>query len=327
MAEESVRWSEPPGLPRANGGTVVTVGTFDGVHRGHWEVLREVRRRADRTGRRSVLVTFDPHPLRIVRPAAAPPLLTTPVEKKEILAESGLDYAVFLSFTPALSRYSPRRFVEEVLISRLCLEHLVIGYDHGFGRGRSGDVDTLRSIGAELGFEVDVVEAVGAEGAAVSSSAIRGALQVGDVQMAAGGLGRPYSLRGPVVRGDGRGRQLGFPTANVHVEGADKLLPLEGVYAVRGVLRGGAVDGVLHLGPRPTFRGSPPSVELHLFDFDADIYGEEIRIDFVARIRPIHRFATAAELVEAIRGDCEEARALLAEDAARSDPGRGGTPA
>ena len=314
---EGVRWSEPPGLPSANGGSVITVGTFDGVHRGHWEVLREVRRRADQAGRPSVLVTFDPHPLRIVRPEAAPLLLTTPVEKKEILAESGLDYAVFLTFTPALSRYSPRRFVEEVLIGRLRMEHLVIGYDHGFGRGRSGDVDTLRSIGGELGFEVDVVEAVGSDGGAVSSSAIRGALEVGDVSTAAAGLGRPYSLRGPIVRGDGRGRKLGFPTANVHVAGADKLLPLEGVYAVRGVLRSGAVDGVLHLGPRPTFRGSPPSVELHLFDFDEDIYGEEIRVDFVARIRPIHRFATVAELVEAIRADCEEARALLAADARR----------
>lgn len=311
-----MRWREPPGLPRGERGSVVTVGTFDGVHRGHWEVLREVRRRADQAGRRAVLVTFDPHPLRIVRPEAAPPLLTTPVEKKEILAESGLDYAVFLTFTPALSRYSPRRFVEEVLIGRLRLEQLVIGYDHGFGRGRSGDVDTLRTIGAELGFEVDVVEAVGSDGGAVSSSAIRGALEAGDVKTAAAGLGRPYSLRGPVVRGEGRGRQLGFPTANVRVAGADKLLPLEGVYAVRGVLRDGPVDGVLHLGPRPTFRGSPPSVELHLFDFDADIYGEDIRIDFVARIRPIHRFATVPELVEAIRGDCEEARALLAQDEA-----------
>ena len=150
--------SLPPGIPQ-NGGTVVTVGTFDGVHRGHWEVLQEIRRRALSTGRRSVLLTFDPHPLRILRPEHAPPLLTTSVEKKEILAESGLDYAVFLSFTPALSRYQPRRFVEEVLVGRLGVKELVIGYDHGFGQGRSGSAETLRRIGDEIGFAVDVVAA------------------------------------------------------------------------------------------------------------------------------------------------------------------------
>ncbi len=251
----------PPGIPRDRG-TVVTVGTFDGVHRGHWAVLQEIRRRAGATGRRSVLVTFHPHPLRIVRPEHAPPLLTTPVEKKEILAESGLDYAVFLSFTPVLSRYEPRRFVEEILVGRIGVSELVIGYDHGFGRGRSGDADTLRTIGQEMGFDVDVVPPVLAPGPdgdeAISSSRIRHAVEAGDMAAAARGLGRPYSLRGLVVRGDGRGRGLGFPTANLHVASSDKLVPPPGIYAVRGVLRRGTFDGALHLGPRPTFRGSPP---------------------------------------------------------------------
>ena len=141
----TVRWAYPPGLP-TDKGTVVTVGTFDGVHRGHWAVLEEIRERARATNRRSVLVTFDPHPLRIVRPEHAPPLLTTPLEKKEILAESGLEYAVFIAFTETLSRYSPRRFVEEILVDRLHVEELVIGFDHGFGRDRSGNADTLREI-------------------------------------------------------------------------------------------------------------------------------------------------------------------------------------
>jgi riboflavin kinase / FMN adenylyltransferase len=223
----------PAPLPQDGRGAVVTVGTFDGVHRGHLAVLAELRRQAAGTGRRSVLVTFHPHPLRIVRPDAAPSLLTTPDEKKEILAETGIDYAVFLAFTPALSRFSPRRFVEEVLVRRLGLAHLVIGYDHGFGRGRSGDVNTLREIGAEIGFRVDVVDAVPLDGEPVSSSRIRKALIAGDVRAAAAALGRPYSLRGTVVRGDGRGRQLGFPTANLRVNDPDKLLPFEGVYAVR----------------------------------------------------------------------------------------------
>lgn len=291
--------------------TVITVGTFDGVHRGHWQVLQELRRRADALDAPALLVTFDPHPLVIVRPEAAPPLLTTPVEKMEILAESGLDYAVFLSFTRALQQYSPERFVEEILIRRYGLAQLVIGYDHGFGRGRSGDVDTLRRIGAARGFEVHVVEPVESGAEAISSTRIREAIQAGDMAAAAAGLGRPYPVRGVVVRGEGRGRSLGFPTANIRVPSTDKLLPREGVYAVRGVLRGGAYDGVLHLGPRPTFRGSPPSFELHLFDFGRDIYGEEVRVDFHARLRDIQPFRTPEELVAAIREDCRAARGLL----------------
>lgn len=301
----------PAGFPASHPGTVVTVGTFDGVHRGHWEVLGALRSRADTEKLPAVLVTFHPHPLRVVRPDQAPRLLTTPVEKKEILAESGLDYAVFLPFNDALRGYSPERFVREILIDRLRMRHLVIGYDHGFGHGRSGDVDTLRDIGARLGFGVHVVGALRTDGTAISSSRIRAALLDGRVADAAAALARPYSLRGPVVRGDGRGSSLGFATANIHVPDNDKLLPREGVYAVTATLRTGAHRGVLHLGPRPMFHGSPPSVELHILDFDHDIYGEEVRVDFCARLREIHRFATIAELIAAIRADCERAVELF----------------
>ncbi len=308
----------PPDLPRgvpADGrGTVVTVGTFDGVHRGHWAVLQEIRARAEATGRRSVLLTFHPHPLRIVRPEHAPPLLTTPVEKKEILAESGLDWAVFLSFTAVLSRYPPRRFVEEILIERLGVEELVIGYDHGFGRGRSGDVDTLREIGGELGFDVDVVEPVLTDGEAISSTRIREAVAGGRMEEAARGLGRPYSVRGLVVRGEGRGRSLGFPTANLQVGESDKLMPPPGIYAVRGVLRRGTFPGALHVGPRPTFRGSPPATELHLIDFEGDLYGEEVRVDLVRHLRPVRPFDSAAALVAQMKEDVEEARQVLRAD-------------
>ena len=311
-------------LPRDARATVVTVGTFDGVHRGHWEVLQHVRRKAAALDGRSALVTFDPHPLRIVRPEAAPRLLTTPVEKTEILAESGLDYAVFLAFTHTLSQYAPERFVEEVLIGRLGMTHLVIGHDHGFGKGRSGDPDTLRAIGARVGFDVEVVPAVHLQDgdAPISSTRIRRALEAGNVAAAAVGLGRPYAVRGVVVRGEGRGRKLGFPTANLQVPAPDKLLPLEGIYAVRAVLRVRpgmsplrSYPGVLHLGPRPTFQGSPPSIELHLLDFEGDLYGEPVRVDFCARIREIHHYASAAELIEAIRGDVEAGRRLFAEGA------------
>ncbi|UCC26289.1 MAG: bifunctional riboflavin kinase/FAD synthetase [Gemmatimonadales bacterium] len=311
--------SLPRGIP-SDRGTVVTVGTFDGVHRGHWAVLQEIQSRARASGRRSVLVTFHPHPLQIVRPQDAPPLLTTPVEKKEILAESGLDYAVFLAFTPALARYEPRRFVEEILVGRLGVEELVIGYDHGFGRGRSGDAETLTRIGRELDFTVDVVGPVETDHEPISSSQIRRWVAAGDMPRARAGLGRPYSIRGVVVKGDGRGRVLGFPTANLAGFPPDKLLPPTGIYAVRGVTRSGIHPGALHLGPRPTFQGAPPSVELHLLDFEGDLYGEEVRVDFIRFLRGVVPFDSAESLVRQMRADVWQAAEVLAEDSRRDPP-------
>lgn len=300
----------PSGLPPTPG-TVVTVGTFDGMHRGHWKVLEAVRRRAEDAGMPAVLATFHPHPLRVVRPHDAPPLLTTPREKVEILAESGLDYAVFLPFTEVLRSYPPERFVEEILIGRLRMRHLVIGYDHGFGRGRSGDVETLRDIGARVGFGVEVVDALEVEGGAISSSRIRAALAEGRVEDAAAALGRPYPISGRVVRGEGRGRGLGFPTANIHIADADKLIPREGVYAVTATIGGRSLPGVLHHGPRPQFEGAAPSVELHLLDFDRDLYGRDLRVEFRTWLREIRKFESVDALIEAIRGDCDRARTLL----------------
>lgn len=304
----------PPGLPRDGRKAVVTTGMFDGVHRGHREVLSEIRRRAEGVGGRSVLVTFHPHPLTIVRPEWAPPMLTTPVEKKEILAESGLDYAVFLAFTPMLAAYTPRRFVEEILVERVNVGELVVGYDHRFGKGREGDADMLKELGAELGFGVDVVGPVTSQGEAISSTKIRQALLEGDVEAARRGLGRPYSLRGLVVRGDQRGRTLGFPTANLEVRGGGeggKLIPPPGIYAVRGTVRSGTFDGALHIGPRPTFRGSPPTIEVHFLGFDEDIYGEEVRMDFVKYLREVRPFNTSEALVQQMKEDVEQAREVL----------------
>jgi riboflavin kinase/FMN adenylyltransferase len=293
-------------------GTVITVGTFDGVHRGHWQVLRALATAAHERELDSVLVTFDPHPLRIVRPEAAPPLLVTPAEKIEILAQADLDRVAFLRFTAALAAYPPERFVKEILIGRFAMRHLVIGYDHGFGHGRAGDVETLKTIGTRTGFDVDVVAPVHDGGEPISSSRIRRALLAGDVAAAARGLGRPYAVTGTIVRGEGRGRRLGFPTANLDVGSTDKLIPNEGIYAVRAALHDRSADGVLHLGPRPSFAGLPPSVELHIFDFDGDLYGRRIRVDFIERIRDIARFDSVDALVRAMAADCEEGRRLLA---------------
>ena len=264
-------------------------------------------RRARAAGRPSVLVTFRPHPLQVLRPAEAPRLLTTSTEKKEILAQTGLNHAVFLPFTRTLARYTPRRFVEEILVARMRVRELVVGYDHGFGRGRSGDAEALRAMGEKLGFGVRVVPPVVAGGGPVSSSRIRRAVQAGDARAARSGLGRPYALRGVVVRGHGRGRGLGVPTANLHIRDSRKLLPAQGIYAVRATLPDGIRDGALHVGPRPTFPGSEAAVEVHLLDHSGDLYGTELQLELIERLREVRRFATEAELVRRMHDDIRRA--------------------
>ena len=300
--------SSDSGLPPDVAGTVVTVGTFDGVHRGHRAVLAEIEERAARRNCKSVLVTFDRHPLTVVRPGASPELLTTPDEKKAILAQSGLDYVAFLPFTPTLSRYTPEEFICLVLRDRFRVAELVIGWDHGFCRSRSGSINTARSLVEELGFAVDVVPAVTAGEQTISSTSIRVQLAKGDVEHAWKQLGRPYSFRGPIVHGLGRGKDLGFPTANIRAPAGRKMLPKAGIYAVRASLRTEIREGLLHLGPRPTFAGSPPSIELYLLDFDRDIYGQDVQVDFLARLRDVEPFATAAELVAQMQRDRARAR-------------------
>jgi riboflavin kinase/FMN adenylyltransferase len=298
-------------------GTVLTVGTFDGVHRGHRLVLARLAQRARATGLRSVLVTFAPHPLEIVNPAAAPQLLTEGDEKLEMLAESQLDRIVVLPFTPALARYDAEQFVTEVLIRRLSMRELMVGYDHGFGRGRSGDVDVLTRLGASMGFHVSVVPPVQArDGRPISSTAIRRFVAGGDLSRAADGLARPYSVSGVVAGGASRGRILGFRTINLGAPRPRKLLPPEGVYAVRVLVGGSVHGGMLNLGPRPTFGESATTIEAHLFDVAGDFYGARVRVEFVARLRETRKFANPAALVKQLGADEEMARVAIGRNRA-----------
>ena len=296
---------------------ILTVGTFDGVHRGHWAVLEEIARRAAACGGRSVLVTFEPHPLEVVNPAAAPQLLTVGDEKRAVLAESPVDHVVFLPFTPALAALPPERFVREQLRGRFDVRELVIGYDHGFGRGRSGDLELLRRIGREDGFAVDVVPAVTVDGHPVSSTAIRRAVAGGDLVGAARGLGRRYAVTGRVEAGAGRGRGLGVPTANLAPPPPKKLLPPDGVYAAYVAWGGERHGAMLNLGPRPTFGEAGRKLEAHLFDFTGDLLGATITVEFVRRIRDVMRFDSPAALAAQLGRDRAEARrALTAPDGA-----------
>ena len=300
--------------PRNGGhGDVVTVGTFDGVHRGHWAVLEEIARRAAASGGRSVLVTFEPHPLAIVNPEAAPRLLTLADEKRAVLAESAVDHVAFVPFTHALSLYSPVQFVRDVLEKRFALGELVIGYDHGFGRGRSGDVELLRSLAQEDGFRVDVVPAVMMDGRPVSSTLIRRAVAGGDLETARRGLGRWYSATAPVVRGAGRGRGIGVPTVNLAPLPTNKLLPPDGVYAARVDVEGERRGAMLNLGPRPTFGDATRTLEAHLFDFAGDLVGRTITVEFLRRLRDTVRFSSAEALKAQLARDRADALRALTE--------------
>ena len=315
-----------PPLPPHVRGTVVTVGTFDGVHLGHADVLAHLTARARAAGLPSLLVTFEPHPLEVLKPLAAPLLLTTHDEKLAALASTGLDYVVIVPFTRAFSRLSAEQFVD-LLRSRYRMAELLIGHDHGFGRGREGDVDTLRSLGASGGFRVEVVPPVADDaGEPVSSSSIRRALLDGRLDAAAARLGRTYALTGRVVAGEARGRLLGFPTINVERESARKLLPPDGVYAVDVSSPRGRFGGMLNLGGRPTFGDERRTIEAHLFDAAGDFYGDVVQVAFVARLRDTMRFDGAAALVSQLAEDERAARRALTAPAGSGNLS-GSTPA
>jgi riboflavin kinase / FMN adenylyltransferase len=304
-------------------GTVVTIGAYDGVHMGHRSVIRLVRRRAAERGLRSAVVTFDRHPASVVRPESAPRLLTDLDQKLELLAETGIDYCLVIAFDEARSRETAEDFVKEVLVDCLNAGDVVVGEDFHFGHGRAGNVKLLRDMGVDLGFEVEGLDLVDRRGRPtdedadrVSSTRIRHALAAGDLAGANALLGRPYEIRGVVAHGDERGRDLGFPTANVSVPG-DILLPADGIYAGWFVRADGSVHPTaISLGRRPTFYAEAHAslLEAHLLDFDGDLYGERVRVRFVARLRGEVRFESVDALVAQIGRDCDEARRLLSQD-------------
>jgi riboflavin kinase/FMN adenylyltransferase len=302
--------TESSALPDDGKGTVVTVGTFDGVHLGHRQVLEEIATRARRAERRSLLVTFEPHPMEVVNPPAAPALLTLAQERREFLAQCELDIVVFMRFTRELSQYPPEAFVR-LLLERFHMKELVIGHDHGFGRGRAGNVELLRLLGTQLGFAVDVVDQVDVDGRPVSSTLVRRAVAGGDLETAARLLGRPYSLTAGVVPGARRGRDLGYRTVNLALPDARKLLPPDGVYAVRVEWDEGSAGAMMHQGPRPTFGETARSLEAHIFDVDLDLYGKQLKVSWVARLRDVARFASPQSLKQQLDKDFAAARAAL----------------
>lgn len=289
------------------GPTWCTVGVFDGVHRGHQAVIAALR---DKAGDDPVgVITFREHPLAALKPEAAPPMLASLDQRLEVLASLGVDAVAVLDF-PQVRELSPAGFVSAIVIDVMAASHLAVGHGFRFGHQMEGDEDSLRRLGGEYGFDVEILDIVGGS-TPIRSTAIRQSLSSGDVLAAAGMLGRPFQLRGGVVQGDQRGRELGFPTANLEIE-TGRAIPGRGVYsAVTTTGDGTAHQSVVNVGVRPTFGEFVEVVEVHLLDANLDLYGQELSVDFVERIRSERRFAGIEELVEQIGRDVHTARIQL----------------
>ena len=297
---------------KPSGPVILTQGTFDGVHHGHRKILETVINKAKSQDGVSVLLTFYPHPRLVLYPDDNQlKLITTISEKASILEELGLDYLIIQPFTKELSRLSPYQYIKEILSESLSVSTLIIGYDHRFGKNREGSINEITKYSMEFGYEVEQIPEQDIDDCKVSSSQIRKALLSGDLELANNLLGRTFSMCGTVVDGNKVGTTIGFPTANIDLKDAYKLIPKEGVYAVQTVLDGNVLNGMLNIGNRPTFQRNERAIEVHLFDFSDNIYGRDVEILFRKRWRDEHKFENSTLLVEQLKKDEQEIRRYL----------------
>lgn len=291
-----------------DGPRVITIGTFDGVHPGHQKILQQVTAKARQQGIPSMVMTFYPHPRMVIFPDDHNlKLLNTLSEKEALLEKEGIDELLVLPFTVEFSRMSPSAFVEQILVHQLQVKTLIIGYDHRFGRNREGDIHTLMTLGPQLGFDVMEIPAQEVDTVKVSSTKIRQALLEGDVALAMHLLGHPYQLAGMVVHGDKRGRTIGFPTANLQLLDPWKLIPANGVYAVKVLWEEQWLPAMMNIGIRPTFHGTELRLEAHILDFSGDLYGHQLTIQFFHRIRSEMAFSH----IDALKSQLEADRAAV----------------
>jgi riboflavin kinase/FMN adenylyltransferase len=294
-------------LPNA----IVTIGTFDGVHLGHRKILNRLKETSKEENGESVVITFWPHPRKVLQGADSLKLLLTLEEKIELIASCGIDHLLLIPFTKEFSSTSSEEFVQKILIEKIGTQKLVIGYDHKFGKNREGSFEYLKENEARLGFQVEEIPREDIEHNAISSTSIREALAQNNVTKAATLLGRPYSVKGKVVEGDKLGRELGYPTANIEVTDSEKMLPADGIYTVQVKVGGELYGGMLSLGFNPTVEGKGRSMEVHLFDFNKDIYGETIEVSFLKFLRFEAKFPNLEALINQLKEDELESRAFL----------------
>ena len=292
-------------------GNVVTIGSFDGIHSAHQKVIRSVLRFAKKQEGTSIIVTFTPHPLKIVNPAKAPKLLTTDSEKKDLIRSLNIDYLLFLKFNKELAKLTPQEFIEHIILDKLKASTIVVGYDHGFGKKRSGNVELLNRMRKKFGFEVKVVSPKLIGGAIISSTSVRNAIYQDDWQRVFKMLKRYYSFSGKVVYGVQRGNFLDFPTANLEVENKDKLIPNDGVYAVWVLWRNAIFQGAMNIGKNPTFGNNDRSIEIFIIDFSEDIYGEVLTVLVVDKIRSERKFPNIQSLKIQIEQDVKVCKKIL----------------
>ena len=284
--------------------TVLTLGTFDGLHLGHKKIIEKLKKKAVSLNCRNFVITFSPHPRNVISGNNSIKLLTTDEEKIKLFEQFGIENLLIVNFTQEFSQLASENFFKNFIIEKIGLKEIIVGYDHHFGKGRSGDVNTLRKMGVEFGFDVTTVEAFKINNEPVNSTKIRKALSSGDMKTANSYLGREYSFKGTVISGDKRGRQLGFPTANLRVDGDEKLLPGLGIYAVEFAFDSEVHIGLLSIGIRPTFYNSGNIVpEVFLYDFDRDIYDKKVTVKIVEWIRGEEKFPSAEALIEQMHKD------------------------
>jgi riboflavin kinase/FMN adenylyltransferase len=294
---------------------VVTIGNFDGLHRGHRAILDKVLSRARTTGGSSLLGTFDPHPLRILAPERAPLMITTRSQKLALLEAAGLEFVLILPFTAELAAVTAEIFVKEVIAAGLGAREVYVGANFNFGRGRAGNADLLVRLCGDLGLRAAKVPEVRYLGSPISSSRIRRAILAGEVELARELLGRPFAIAGTVIHGEGRGAGLGFPTANIRQD--NELVPQDGVYVTEAVVDGAAFPSVTNIGSRPTFEGARFAIETYVLDSPGTIYDRPLEVRFLARLRQELKFESPQALVEQVRRDVERAREFFRGDAGR----------
>jgi riboflavin kinase/FMN adenylyltransferase len=293
---------------------VITVGSFDGLHIGHFKIIDELLKKSSELNGKSVLLTFEPHPRQVVSKDNTIQILTTLEEKKNLLEKAGVDFLIVQNFTREFSEMTSDEFIKKVLVNDVGASHIVVGHDHKFGRDRLGDADKLRQLGDNYGFGVTSVDAEKINGEIISSTLIRKALFEGDIDKANLFFGRNFSFGGIVVKGAQRGRTLGFPTANIKLDDPRKLIPKRGVYAVKCGCQSDKLKGIMNVGMRPTFENKTELViEVHLFNFSKDIYGDKISVDFIKRLRDEKKFESKEQLIHQIELDKLEAIKILNE--------------